>query len=135
MYSGKGTRDRCARYELWHECAGPSSGGGRSAVGAKYGGAREAARAASPSGGASSDEEGSMHDVKPALGDRGAGRGSSLKGGGECPPAGKKTKGRVKIKMEFIDNKLRRYTTFSKRKTGIMKKVIIYFFLVSRFTL
>ena len=44
------------------------------------------------------------------------------------PPAknlsnGKKTKGRVKIKMEYIDNKLRRYTTFSKRKTGIMKKV------------
>ena len=40
-------------------------------------------------------------------------------------PNGKKTKGRVKIKMEFIDNKLRRYTTFSKRKTGIMKKVNI----------
>lgn len=39
------------------------------------------------------------------------------------PANGKKTKGRVKIKMEFIDNKLRRYTTFSKRKTGIMKKV------------
>ena len=39
---------------------------------------------------------------------------------------GKKTKGRVKIKMEFIDNKLRRYTTFSKRKTGIMKKVGFY---------
>merc|ERR1719510_577580 len=38
------------------------------------------------------------------------------------PVNGKKTKGRVKIKMEFIDNKLRRYTTFSKRKTGIMKK-------------
>lgn len=38
------------------------------------------------------------------------------------PKPGKKTKGRVKIKMEFIDNKLRRYTTFSKRKTGIMKK-------------
>ena len=36
----------------------------------------------------------------------------------------KKTKGRVKIKMEFIENKIRRYTTFSKRKTGIMKKVI-----------
>lgn len=35
---------------------------------------------------------------------------------------GKKTRGRVKIKMEFIQNKLRRYTTFSKRKTGIMKK-------------
>ena len=40
----------------------------------------------------------------------------------EHNPNGKKTKGRVKIKMEFIDNKLRRYTTFSKRKTGIMKK-------------
>lgn len=39
------------------------------------------------------------------------------------PSNGKKTKGRVKIKMEYIDNKLRRYTTFSKRKTGIMKKV------------
>ena len=25
--------------------------------------------------------------------------------------------------MEFIDNKLRRYTTFSKRKAGLMKKV------------
>uniref|UniRef100_T1GMS8 MADS-box domain-containing protein n=1 Tax=Megaselia scalaris TaxID=36166 RepID=T1GMS8_MEGSC len=44
----------------------------------------------------------------------------------KSPPAnGKKTKGRVKIKMEYIDNKLRRYTTFSKRKTGIMKKVSI----------
>merc|ERR1719150_2179647 len=78
----------------------------------------------SPSGGVSSDDEGSMHDVKPSLGsERGsAGRGQSLKGSNEGPPAGKKTKGRVKIKMEFIDNKLRRYTTFSKRKTGIMKK-------------
>lgn len=36
---------------------------------------------------------------------------------------GKKTRGRVKIEMKFIGNKLRRYTTFSKRKTGIMKKV------------
>ncbi|XP_032819550.2 serum response factor-like isoform X1 [Petromyzon marinus] len=46
-------------------------------------------------------------------------------GRGAAPPGlkpGKKTRGRVKIKMEFIDNKLRRYTTFSKRKTGIMKK-------------
>lgn len=34
----------------------------------------------------------------------------------------KKTLGRVKIKMSYIDNKVRRYTTFSKRKTGIMKK-------------
>lgn len=41
------------------------------------------------------------------------------------PSNGKKTKGRVKIKMEYIENKLRRYTTFSKRKTGIMKKVSI----------
>ena len=84
----------------------------------------------SPSGGGSSDDdEGSMHDVKPNLGsERGsAGRGQSLKGSNEGPPAGKKTKGRVKIKMEFIDNKLRRYTTFSKRKTGIMKKVMCVF--------
>lgn len=44
----------------------------------------------------------------------------------KSPPSnGKKTKGRVKIKMEYIDNKLRRYTTFSKRKTGIMKKVCV----------
>lgn len=35
----------------------------------------------------------------------------------------KKTRGRVKIEMKFIESKLRRYTTFSKRKTGIMKKV------------
>lgn len=42
------------------------------------------------------------------------------------PKPGKKTKGRVKIKMEFIENKLRRYTTFSKRKTGIMKKVTMF---------
>lgn len=41
----------------------------------------------------------------------------------------KKTKGRVKIKMEYISNKLRRYTTFSKRKTGIMKKVSEFFYL------
>jgi len=39
------------------------------------------------------------------------------------PPPGKKTMGRVKINMEYIKNKVKRYTTFSKRKTGIMKKV------------
>lgn len=44
------------------------------------------------------------------------------------PKPGKKTRGRVKITMEFIDNKLRRYTTFSKRKSGIMKKVRISFY-------
>jgi len=38
------------------------------------------------------------------------------------PRPGKKTRGRVKVKMELIKSKLRRYTTFSKRKTGIMKK-------------
>ncbi|XP_010903136.2 serum response factor a isoform X2 [Esox lucius] len=46
----------------------------------------------------------------------------SVAGGATGAKPGKKTRGRVKIKMEFIDNKLRRYTTFSKRKTGIMKK-------------
>ncbi|XP_051980448.1 serum response factor-like isoform X1 [Xyrauchen texanus] len=45
-----------------------------------------------------------------------------VSGGAAGAKPGKKTRGRVKIKMEFIDNKLRRYTTFSKRKTGIMKK-------------
>lgn len=40
----------------------------------------------------------------------------------------KKTRGRVKIEMKFISNKLRRYTTFSKRKTGIMKKVGCFLF-------
>ena len=38
------------------------------------------------------------------------------------PAPGKKTRGRVKIPMEYIKNKLRRYTTFSKRKSNIMKK-------------
>ncbi|XP_035492180.2 serum response factor-like isoform X1 [Scophthalmus maximus] len=47
---------------------------------------------------------------------------SGLGPGAPGAKPGKKTRGRVKIKMEFIDNKLRRYTTFSKRKTGIMKK-------------
>jgi len=80
-------------------------------------------------GNGSSDEDGSM-DIKPSLSERGgAGRGAPLKSGSEGPPTGKKTKGRVKIKMEFIDNKLRRYTTFSKRKTGIMKKVNTKWFL------
>ena len=60
------------------------------------------------------------HEEFPGPG-LGAGRGKVT--GPPTPAGGKKTKGRVKIKMEFIDNKLRRYTTFSKRKTGIMKKV------------
>ncbi|XP_072516773.1 serum response factor a isoform X2 [Salminus brasiliensis] len=51
-----------------------------------------------------------------------AAAGFVVAGGAAGAKPGKKTRGRVKIKMEFIDNKLRRYTTFSKRKTGIMKK-------------
>ncbi|KAM9727596.1 serum response factor b isoform 7-T7 [Menidia menidia] len=51
-----------------------------------------------------------------------AGAYGMVSGGVAGAKPGKKTRGRVKIKMEFIDNKLRRYTTFSKRKTGIMKK-------------
>lgn len=54
-----------------------------------------------------------------------------MSGGVAGAKPGKKTRGRVKIKMEFIDNKLRRYTTFSKRKTGIMKKVSFFFFFFS----
>ena len=39
-------------------------------------------------------------------------------------PARKKTRGRVKINIELIQDKERRSTTFSKRKNGILKKVI-----------
>ena len=67
----------------------------------------------SPSG-SGSGTGGQVQDPQPSTSE--AGQKTAL-------PNGKKTKGRVKIKMEFIDNKLRRYTTFSKRKTGIMKKV------------
>ena len=35
----------------------------------------------------------------------------------------KKSKGRQKIPISFIKEKERRYTAFSKRKKGIMKKV------------
>ncbi|XP_051550460.1 serum response factor-like isoform X3 [Myxocyprinus asiaticus] len=59
--------------------------------------------------------------VSSAGGGLSAGYGG-VSGGVAGAKPGKKTRGRVKIKMEFIDNKLRRYTTFSKRKTGIMKK-------------
>ena len=50
------------------------------------------------------------------------------------PRPGKKTRGRVKVKMEFIRSKLRRYTTFSKRKTGIMKKAYELATLTGRVT-
>lgn len=65
---------------------------------------------------------------------------NSLQSKKSPPSNGKKTKGRVKIKMEYIENKLRRYTTFSKRKTGIMKKVrlslnlsVFFLFLVPNY--
>lgn len=48
---------------------------------------------------------------------------SALHPGSRHGKPAKKTRGRVKIEMKYIENKLRRYTTFSKRKTGIMKKV------------
>lgn len=48
------------------------------------------------------------------------------------PAPGKKTRGRVKIEMQYIQNKLRRYTTFSKRKSGIMKKVSTAFIMSSK---
>lgn len=48
---------------------------------------------------------------------------TALAGEKPAPAPGKKTRGRVKIQMEYIQNKLRRYTTFSKRKSGMMKKV------------
>ena len=53
----------------------------------------------------------------------GSGEGVGSNGDGDGIIKTKKTKGRVKISMEYIPNKLRRYTTFSKRKSGIMKKV------------
>ena len=62
-------------------------------------------------------------DMSPTIQYRGAGQGPGQTVSPTGVKPGKKTKGRVKIKMEFIENKLRRYTTFSKRKTGIMKKV------------
>ncbi|XP_058497022.1 serum response factor-like isoform X1 [Solea solea] len=75
----------------------------------------------------SGDEEdpassgGDRRGVKRERSDGKAGH-QAASGGVPGARPGKKTRGRVKIKMEFIDNKLRRYTTFSKRKTGIMKK-------------
>lgn len=69
----------------------------------------------------SEDDCGGPPSQKQAKVDVGKVHGSSQSA---CPRAGKKTLGRVKIKMEYIKNKVRRYTTFSKRKTGMMKKVL-----------
>lgn len=41
----------------------------------------------------------------------------------DAPKSGKRA-GRRKIKIEYIEDKSRRHITFSKRKSGIMKKVI-----------
>ena len=51
---------------------------------------------------------------------------TALAGEKPLPAPGKKTRGRVRIQMEYIQNKLRRYTTFSKRKSGMMKKVRVF---------
>ena len=64
-----------------------------------------------------------LHGTPSQQGSSSLSAGPQLQGKMKAHPHGKKTKGRVKIKMEFIDNKLRRYTTFSKRKAGLMKKV------------
>ena len=71
----------------------------------------EAKRFRADSSGEEEEEESCEEDV--------SGYGNGLI---KLPRPGKKTRGRVKVRMEFIKNKLRRYTTFSKRKTGIMKK-------------
>ncbi|XP_065486784.1 serum response factor isoform X1 [Caloenas nicobarica] len=95
LYSGsEGDSDSAEEEELGSERRGVKRG------------LAEAAAAAGPAAGAA------------AAAYSGGGAGGAVSGA----KPGKKTRGRVKIKMEFIDNKLRRYTTFSKRKTGIMKK-------------
>lgn len=53
------------------------------------------------------------------LGDGGDGTSTGGRG-----PNGEKRSGRRKIKIEYIDDKSRRHITFSKRKAGIMKKVL-----------
>ncbi|NXV24687.1 SRF factor, partial [Cepphus grylle] len=99
LYSGsEGDSESAEEEELGGERRGVKRGLAEAAAAA--GPAAGAAAAAYSGGGVSGGGGGTVSGAKP----------------------GKKTRGRVKIKMEFIDNKLRRYTTFSKRKTGIMKK-------------
>ena len=43
----------------------------------------------------------------------------------DIPRSGEKRSGRRKIKIEYIEDKSRRHITFSKRKAGIMKKVLL----------
>lgn len=49
----------------------------------------------------------------------------------EAPRSGEKRSGRRKIKIEYIEDKSRRHITFSKRKAGIMKKVLPFQFVLS----
>ncbi|KAM6365951.1 serum response factor isoform 4-T4 [Alca torda] len=101
LYSGsEGDSESAEEEELGGERRGVKRGLAEAAAAAAAGPAAGAAAAAYSGGGVSGGGGGAVSGAKP----------------------GKKTRGRVKIKMEFIDNKLRRYTTFSKRKTGIMKK-------------
>ncbi|KAM6081553.1 serum response factor isoform 2-T2 [Chlamydotis macqueenii] len=103
LYSGsEGDSESAEEEELGGERRGVKRGLAEAAAAAAAAGpaAGAAAAAAAYSGGVGGGGGGAVSGAKP----------------------GKKTRGRVKIKMEFIDNKLRRYTTFSKRKTGIMKK-------------
>lgn len=44
---------------------------------------------------------------------------------GSTSRASEKRSGRRKIKIEYIEDKSRRHITFSKRKAGIMKKVLV----------
>ncbi|XP_063158498.1 serum response factor isoform X3 [Candoia aspera] len=121
---------------------GPPSGQGT--IGSRFERDRDVGAAAAGSGSegdsdSAEDEElvGDRRGIKRTLGDMelgvvggtealtaaaAAGGYGGVSGAVSGAKPGKKTRGRVKIKMEFIDNKLRRYTTFSKRKTGIMKK-------------
>lgn len=122
---------------------GPPSGQG--AIGGRFERDRDVSAAAAAASGSEGDSDsaedeelvGERRGIKRTLGDMELGVGGTeavaaaaaagayggVSGAVSGAKPGKKTRGRVKIKMEFIDNKLRRYTTFSKRKTGIMKKV------------
>lgn len=48
----------------------------------------------------------------------------------DAPKSGKRA-GRRKIKIEYIEDKSRRHITFSKRKSGIMKKVPVPSFVLA----
>uniref|UniRef100_A0A1I8GU23 MADS-box domain-containing protein n=1 Tax=Macrostomum lignano TaxID=282301 RepID=A0A1I8GU23_9PLAT len=69
----------------------------------------------SPSGG--EDRSRSVSPYLPA-----SGPDQRIDGAADQPPPKKKSRGKQKIKIEFIQDKNRRFTTFSKRKTGLMKK-------------